>query len=265
CLAETGYSLSRIADTQAGVDPAFIDGRRWVDEAMPPGERVQIIASSFGDPAAAYGVWWDIGYWNSSTDRVLTHLATPDLQQPFPEQFVVTPGGEFGIWDAVSIPGSGALGPGPWFVMAASDRTFGFRDAEVVAERFGVLLLRTEGPPKAAWALYGAADDTGRLLAGSPPAELLLFPRDGAASGTVAAKVTLTGLPGSLEGGRFAAGDERGRVAPGEGETATVRVDAPVGEDGTAHVALQALGRPAPAADGQAPRGVQVAGVELLE
>src|SRR4029078_9194848 len=35
CLVETGYSLRKIADTQQGVSPEFIDGRRWIDAGVP--------------------------------------------------------------------------------------------------------------------------------------------------------------------------------------------------------------------------------------
>ncbi|HEU4656836.1 MAG TPA: hypothetical protein VFR97_04905 [Capillimicrobium sp.] len=258
CVAETGYSLQRIADTQAGVDQAFIDGRRWVDEALPPGAKAQAILSTFGDPASAYGVWWDLAFWNNAVDRALVPYSTPDLQQPFPEQFIVLGDGSFAGWDNVTAT-PGIFGDGPWFLRAAGDRSFGFRDAEVVAERYGVQLVRTNGAPRAAWALAGAADDVGRILTGAPPAELQLFPREPGSRAPVPARVTLTTLPGATEPARYAVGDVRGRVRPGK--TVTVELDARVGEDGVARVPLRSPGSP----DAATPAGVQVAAVEVLD
>lgn len=258
CLAETGYSLRKIADTQAGVSREFIDGRHWIDEAMPDGETAQLIISTLGDPGSSYGVWWDTSYWNSSVDRTMALPSIPDLQQPFPQAFQLWPDGTFrgyvsGAGEA-SVGGPG-LGDGPWFVRATSDRTFAFRDAEVVAERFGVELVRTSTPPRWDWGLTGTADDTGRILRGGPAATLVVAPRAGDEE-EMPVRVTLGTLPGAERGQRYVVGDRRGRVRVGE----TVEVDAVARRDADGWISLpiEAPGEPDPA------RGLQVLAVQVL-
>lgn len=259
CVAETGYSLKKIADTQAGVDQAFIDGRHWVDDALPDGQRAQMIVSTLGDPASSYGVWWDVAYWNSSVDRAMTLPTTPDLQQPFPETFRILPNGQFYGFagDSKGDVGPG-LGQGPWFVRAASDMTFRFRDEQVVAERFGVQLVKTPSPPTAAWSLVGTYDDTGRIPRGMPaPSFLIAFPRDPAAGQRIRVKIVLGTLPGGELGQRYRAGRKRGFVAAGK--TAEVTLRLPVDPKlGYAAVPLRAPGKLDPAK----PRGLQVLSVE---
>ncbi|HWV87222.1 MAG TPA: hypothetical protein VNZ62_17360 [Capillimicrobium sp.] len=257
CLAETGYSLRKIADTQAGVSTEFIEGRHWIDEAMPDGETAQLIVSTLGDPGASYGVWWDTSFWNSSVDRTMALPTMPDLQQPFPQAFQLLPDGTFAgyTWglgpDSIGGPG---LGDGPWFVRATSDRSFAFRDAEVVAERFGVELVRTTTPPRWDWALSGTFDDTGRILRGAPAALLLVAPREGGET-EIPVRLTLGALPGAERGTRFVVGDRRGRVEVGE----TVEVDAVARlSGGLIQLPIEAPGEPDPA------RGIQVLGVQVL-
>jgi hypothetical protein len=262
CVGETVYSMDRIRETQAGVDPAFVEGRRWVDETLPPGERAQLILSTFGDPASAYGVWWDLAFWNDGVDRALTLPSMPDLQQPFPEAFQVLADGTFSSYEGVpGQPGSGdGIGAGPWFLRAASDRTFGFRDAEVVAEQHGVQLLRTATPPRAAWQLTGMADDTGRVLTGWPqPVKVELYPETPGTRADQRAIITLTTLPGAERPVRYAIGDDtRGVVRPGE--TVEVEVRAPISPDGQGVTYLRAPGR----LDQEAPTGLQIVAVEPL-
>ncbi|UGS38751.1 glycosyltransferase family 39 protein [Capillimicrobium parvum] len=254
CLVETGYSLRKIADTQKGVSAEFIDGRHWIDAVVPDGQRAQLILSTMGDPASAYGVWWDTSFWNSSVDRSMQLPTTPDLQQPFPESFQILPDGSFAGYSfglgPASVSGPG-LGDGPWFVRATSDRSFGFRDAQVVAERFGVEVVRTPSPPRASWALYGTADDTGRILRGQPAATLAVYPASKDRT-TLPVHIVLGTLPGSDRGQRYVVGDRRGRVP--KGRTVEVDVDVPVGSGPYPAIKLRAPGRHDP----QHPRGLQV-------
>lgn len=258
CVLETGYSLKKIADTQRGVSAAFIDGRDWIDQAMPPGQKAQLILSTLGDPASAYPTWWDVSFWNSSVDRSMTLPSMPDLQQPFPQTFQVLSDGSFAGYDAgvgLGVPVGPGLGNGPYFVRAASDRTFAFRDARVVAERYGIQLVRTPSPPRAAWALYRTADDTGRILRGAPSAVLWAFPRR-SGERTVRVRVVLTTVPGAAKGQRYVVGHRRGRLRVGA--TADLHLRARVTRDGYALVHLRAPGKP----EAGAPRGIQVTQVE---
>jgi hypothetical protein len=253
CAVETGYSLRKIADTQKGVSPEFISGRDWIDQVMPAGQRAQVILSDFGDPPSAYAVWWDVSFWNSSVNRSVALPTTPDLQQPFPEHIAIAPDGAFYAYRN----GGPGLGAGPWFVRATSDRSFGFREAQVVAERFGVELVRTPTPPRAAWQIFHAADMTGKVLRGAPlPTDLVLYPRAPGTDRVLSARVTLGALPGANRRQRFEVGGVHGAVRPER--TVTVDVRRHVTAEGIASVPIRALG----AADAATPRGVQVLAVQ---
>lgn len=251
CLAETGYSLRKIADTQKGVSTEFIEGRDWIDDLLPAGETANVIISTLGDPNSSWGVWWDVSFWNSSVDRSMRLPTTPPLEQPFPDDFYFDPDGSFRPYS-----GGPGLGDGPWFVRATSDRSFAFRDADVVAERFGVELVRTPSPPTLDWALIGTADDSGRIARGAAPATLLVVPRR-AGEREVPVRVVLGTMPGSERGQAFVVGGRRGRVPAGK----TVEVRATARLDPASQwiaLSLQAPGKADPA------RGLQVLSVELL-
>jgi hypothetical protein len=249
CFVETVYSLRKIADTQAGVSQGFIDGRDWIDHVIPKGQSAQVILSTMGDAASSYAVWWDTSFWNSSVDRSMQLPTTPDLQQPFPQDFSFY---EYGREDGFS-QGSPGLGTGPWFVIAANNRSFGFRDQTVVAERFGVRVVRTASPPTAAWTLNGAADDTGRILRGAPsPASLWVFPRTPDVR-TIPVRLVLGTVPGAAKGTRWTVGKRHGFLR--KGQTVSVEVTGVVDPaKGMAPIAIKAPGRQ----DASAPRGIQV-------
>jgi len=252
CAAETVYSMRKIADTQAGVSQEFIDGRRWIDAVMPPGQTAKVIASTLGDPGAAYGVWWDVSFWNRSVAETMVLPTTPDLQQPFPQQFAIAPSGEF-----LSLPGSVPLGDGPYFVRAASDRSFGFRDAEVVAERFGIELIKTPSPPMADWLLALTFDDTGRIAQGGPPALLWVFPREPGLK-EIPVRLTLGTWPTEGEGvQRYEIDGRRGALRLGQ--TEEVRAMARLDPNTGLTLNIKALG----AVD--ATRGIQVLNVWIGE
>jgi hypothetical protein len=214
-VAETVYSMQKIADTQAGVSQDFIDGRRWIDAALPSDAQAQVFASTLGDPGSAYGVWWDISFWNRTVDRTLYLPTTPDLQQPFPQPFAILPDGQF-----IGINGGIGVGDGPYFVKAVNDRSFGLRDAQVVAERFGIQLLQTPpGPPRADWQLALTLDDTGRIAQGAPAAFLAVFPRT-PGQREIPVTVTLGTWPED-QPARYRVGAQHGTIPAGK--TVTVR------------------------------------------
>jgi hypothetical protein len=241
--------MQKIADTQAGVSQDFIDGRRWIDATLPPGAQAQVVASTLGDPGSSYGVWWDVSFWNRSVDRTLYLPTTPDLQQPFPQPFAILPDGQF-----VGVNGGIGVGDGPYFVKAASDRSFAFRDAKVVAERFGIQLLQTTSPPRADWQLALTLDDTGRIAQGAPAAVLAAVPRT-PGERAIPVTVTLGTWPGD-QPARYRVGAHRGTIPAGK--TATVHAVARLNAaSGYVWVRIKAPGAPDPA------RGIQVLGVEL--
>jgi hypothetical protein len=249
CVAETVYSMQKIADTQAGVSQDFIDGRRWIDAALPPGAEAQVFASTLGDPGSAYGVWWDISFWNRTVDHTLYLPTTPDLQQPFPQPFAILPDGRF-----IGVNGGVGVGDGPYFVKAVNDRSFAFRDAQVVTERFGVQLLQTTSPPRADWQLALTLDDTGRIAQGAPAAFLAVFPRT-PGEREIPVTVTLGTWPAD-QPARYRVGRQRGRIPAGK--TVTVHTVARYNPTSTyVWARIKAVGKL------DLTRGVQVLGVSV--
>jgi hypothetical protein len=246
CVASTVYSMDKIAQTQQGVSQDFIQGRRWVDVAMPAGQRADVIASTMGDPGSAYGVWWDVSFWNRTVDRTLQLPTTPDLQQPFPQQFAFLPDGTMS--DFVS-RGATPFSAGPYFVKADGDRSFAFRDEQVLAEHYGVRLIHTGAPATAAWQLTGTVDDTGKIGRGYPPAQLVAF-QDRPDERQIPVRVTLGTWPDTAKGSeRYVFGRRHGVLR--HGKTVTLSGMARL-HDGYVTLPIRALGK----FDGT--RGIQV-------
>jgi hypothetical protein len=195
-------------------------------------------------------VWWDISFWNRTVDRTLYLPTTPDLQQPFPQPFAILPDGQF-----IGINGGIGVGDGPYFVKAVSDRSFGLRDAQVVAERFGIQLLQTPpGPPRADWQLALTLDDTGRIAQGAPAAVLAAFTRT-PGQREIPVTVTLGTWPGD-QPARYRVGRQRGTIPAGK--TVTVHAVARYNPASTyLWVRIKALGKL------DTSRGVQVLGVSV--
>jgi hypothetical protein len=249
CVAETLYSLRKIADTQKGVSQDFIEGRRWIDEILPPGTSAPVIASTLGDPSTAYGVWWDTSFWNRTTGRTFQLKSTPDLQQPFPYQVVIRPDGQ-----TVGAYGGPGVDDSPYFIQAANDHSFAFRGTQVVAERYGIRVIRVATPPIAAWQLVGNLDDTGRIAQGAPKASLLVFPRS-PDERAIPVTVTLGTWPGD-KSARYVAGGHRGRIPAGR----TVTLHAVARYDPKTTLTFLRLGAPGKLDPGH---GIQLLDVQL--
>lgn len=254
CVLETGYAFRKIADTQAGVDPAFVSGRSWIDAALPAGETAQVILSDFGAPASAPAVWWDVTFWNARVDRSLVLPNLPDLQQPYPEFFHVNADGstEGAAQELTGRPGPG-LGRGSLFVRAVTDRTMAFAGTQILAERFGVQLMRIATPPRVEWELR-ASDSTGRLALGSR-GTLLVY---GAGAHTLT--VRLKPDPAAQRPVRVGIGRAAVTLRPGSREvTLTVPVPPPT-RAGNRVLSVRTTGAPTPAAPAA---GAQVTGVGI--
>jgi hypothetical protein len=216
---------------------------------MPAGQHADVIASTMGDPGSSYGVWWDVSFWNRTVDRTLQLPTMPDLQQPFPQQFAFLPDGSMS--DFVS-RGAKPFSAGPYFVKADVDRSFAFRDEQVLAEHFGVRLLRTGTPTRAAWQLTGTFDDTGRIARGYPPTQLVAF-QERPDEDEIPVRVTLGTWPDTAKGReRYVFGGRHGVLRAGK--TVTLSGVARL-HDGYVTLPIRALG----AFDGT--RGIQVLNV----
>jgi hypothetical protein len=256
CVAETAYSMRKIADTQKGVSPDFISGRRWIDAVMPPGQKADVIASSLGDPASSYGVWWDTSFWNRTTGRTMQLVTAPDLQQPFPLQLGIDTSGHFYEYTY-----QGKVTIGPYVVKAGVDRSFGFRGAVLAAEHFGVQLLKIPEPAQADWMLTDTVDDTGKVGQGGPEsgATVIAFART---EGESVIRVRMTLGTWSADGvprrQRYAINAKHGTIRGGKTKviTATLKLNT----DGAPFIEsrLRAPGK------ANNTRGIQVLTMELL-
>lgn len=252
CVVETAYTLKKLADTQRGVSAAFIDGRSWIDAALPDGATAPMLISSFGDPASSAAVWWDTAFWNKQVRRTLQLASGDTLTQAFPE--------------VCTVLGDGTLASGyigfraklepvdtRWLVRSALDRRIGFAGAQVVKERDGVQIVRLNGPLRVSWRL-ALGSDTGVLTPGVT-GELSIYGRPGPR--TVALDVGAA--PEATRGGRVrirAAGLNSRERSIALKQTTSIRltVRVPIGRPATVRIASLGIA----AAPGAPPAGIQI-------
>lgn len=253
-VAETGYAVKRISDTQKGVSQEFIDGRDWIDKSLPDGARAPMLVSSFGDPPAAIAAWWDAAFWNKKIDQTMQQAGTSNYEQPFPDEFTFD---QTGTAIAYADRQNAPFGSGPYLVRASNDRRYGLRGLQVVAERNGVQIATVPRPVRAAWALTGA-DDTG-LIAPGASATLYLYPDSPGTPTHERVTLGFQSTPGTTRAGHLLIrgdGVRAARRAPaGQDNTFSFDVDVPA--DMFAAVTLTARNGQ-PGKDGSPPPGVLV-------
>ena len=69
-VVQTGYTLHRISLTQAGVSPAFLAGRDWLDREVPGDAPIAAVLGTMFEPASTPGAWWDLDFWSKRLDRL---------------------------------------------------------------------------------------------------------------------------------------------------------------------------------------------------
>ncbi|HZO37371.1 MAG TPA: hypothetical protein VFB41_10920 [Solirubrobacteraceae bacterium] len=162
--AETGYTLKRIRDTQAGAPQAFINARDWLDKALPADAKAGIVLSLVYDPRTTMGVYWDTSFWSKKGDRVYAQTGQPIYEQEFARYFDLDPRtGRIPVLDAR-----------PWLVRAIADRRFDLIGQRVVASNGTLVLVKAPRPYRASWTL-AAQDDAGTIVAGKS-ATMRVFP-----------------------------------------------------------------------------------------
>jgi hypothetical protein len=145
---------------------------------------------------------------------------------------------------------------GQYFVKAANDRSFGFRDEQVITDRFGIRLIHTPAPATAAWQLTGTLDDTGRIAQGGPVAHFVAFSQTTDQT-EIPVRLTLGTFPPEGKGvQRYEVDGRRGAIRAGKTRdvTGVARLDR---ETGYISMPLRALGKT------DATRGIQVLNVYL--
>ncbi len=146
CATETAYTMDRVASTQtAGQE--FLDGRDFIDQAVPGRGDVAALLSVFPDGSRyeSVGRWWDVTFWNSDVRRILRFGDPEDLNQKASTPLELD-------------PRSGALkglGADRWLVVSAADARLALRGRPAGPPRFGLRILRLPGAPSARWAWDG--------------------------------------------------------------------------------------------------------------
>jgi hypothetical protein len=160
-IAETQYTLNKIAQTQAGASAAFVASRGWADRATPNGEPLNAFMGFLFDAPTTVATWWDGVYYNREVANVYKPSGTPSYEQP---SFEVTVDERTGAIHGL---------PGGYLVMPAQPVQVGLQDATPVATLGPLNVVRTGARPRAAFR-FDAPGGTGQLAMGAS-APLRLF------------------------------------------------------------------------------------------
>jgi hypothetical protein len=205
-LAQTSYDLRRVQETQAGVSPAFLRSRGWLDRDVPGGEPIGIMLGEVFDAPSSAAVWWDTSFWSARADRVWTLPGAPIYDQGFARI------AEIDERDG-RIP---ALDERQLIALSAGEKRFGLQGAKPLAGFGGVQVVRVRPPVRAAWTLGDPAAVPGFVATGDR-VRLRVFGDGSAATRTVSLDV----VPSSQ-----APGEYRARLSGG-GDARAVRPDKP--------------------------------------
>lgn len=154
-VAETTYTLHKVAQTQVGASPVFVASRGWADRAHPDDQPLNAFVGLTGDPLTTLGTWWDAVFYNREVDRVYEPAGTPPYEQP--------------SYITVTVdPHTGAVQglPGGYLIVATQPVNVGLRDARRVASYGVVSLVRVPAQPRATFSLETEAG-TGQVPANS--------------------------------------------------------------------------------------------------
>jgi hypothetical protein len=185
-VAQTTYTLHRTALTQAGVSPAFLAGRDWLDRAAPGHGPIGAVLGTMFEPASTPAAWWDLDFWSKRLDRLYRLPGSaPDAQ---------------GFGTAVSLDERtgrlSGLDDRALLVTTGEEKRFSLRGGRAVGASNGFVLWRAPRPYRAAWSLE-AQSDIGDISVGNH-GTLRVF-GDGTA-GTRQVTLTVTTSPYSQQG-----------------------------------------------------------------
>ena len=245
CAGQTGYTLDKLAETQAGAGEDFVENRNWIDREIGGVRSAGGVLAFFDSDLDTTLRWWDVAFWNKSVGRM--HVVLDDgqaFQQPAIETFEIDERtGRIRFLEDFR-----------YVVRSATDTRFGLRGERVIAERYGLAVTEPAAPISARWLLE------------TPSAERSGIPARSAATLRVwdAAEAELTLRAhdaGPVEWSVEHEGRRRsGRLAAGEETTVSVPLDA---AGAVARVAIRAGGRAPADADPALPPPValQLVGV----
>ena len=154
-VAETAYTLDKLADTQRGASEAFLDQRSWIDRALGRDATAQALLATVGDPVTTTTTWWSALFWNRSLRGPYALRGVSTFEQSFPHTVTVD-----------DMTGELLGLPGGYVVVPAKASTFALRGAEVLRREQGLSLVRVPATPSIAWSLL-TRDGTTTVPVGS--------------------------------------------------------------------------------------------------
>jgi hypothetical protein len=230
CIAETQYTMNRLADYEKNQAPKSVAALDWIDDLLPGGAKAPVVLSDMGSPADAEAVWNDIRFWNRKAGDAYW-LGGSELSQPFVQGTVIDRAR--GRFPAVAAQ--------RYVVTAVPDKRFQLQGSKRLGSATSVQLLELKPGGHLDW-LLDAASDAG-LLPVRRPASLRIFPPPKGTTQRVSVSMTTNfQTAGNYRYRIVGAGiDRRGLIKVGKSKTETFEVRVP--RDGYADVHLSASGR----------------------
>lgn len=232
---ETSYVLDHMTTSSGarGASGRPLDGRDWIDRALPDGATAGLIPSPEGTfPVQA--LWWETELFNKEVDRAWAVDEAPTYT-PFPiaRMSLERDTGRLRAHSDAS----------DYLVMSERDRRFQLA-GEVLGRNTsaGMILVRAGRAQQTSWASRYIDGSNGNLL--SKAAAVRVYGSDVAELAEV--RLKLTAPPDARRGYVLAAGTETLAGSLAAGRTRTVRLSVCVGRDGFEDVAVRPRGRPAP-------------------
>ena len=234
---ETSYVLDRMTTSSGtrGASGRPLDGRDWIDTALPDGAKAGLIPS----PEATFPVqslWWETELFNKDVDRAWTVDKGPTYT-PFPAARLTfdRDTGTFRADRAAS----------EYLVMGEGDKRFELAGDVLGRNRSaGLVLVRPKRPYRATWASRDVDGASGSLL--SMRAAVRLFGTRESQRADV--RLTLAAPPDARRGYELVSGAQRARGSIAASHSRTVRMSVCVPADGFEDLAIRPDGRPFPAA-----------------
>jgi hypothetical protein len=156
CGAETAYTYSKVADTQAGTSKDFVAHRGWLDRALPRGARAAIVLTSFGGRPATTADWWDTSFWNKTVTGIYRLAGADGYDTAFARDLGVDPA-------TGRVP---ELDPYAYFVRGGLDGRLSLRGSTTAASSGGYLIVQAERPYRAEWLMSGGDPESSAVPAG---------------------------------------------------------------------------------------------------
>lgn len=190
-LVQTDYVAKRFTNTINRYHGPFhsvpLDGRDWIDEAVPAGADVAIAPSPVADAWTTQRVWWSAEFWNKRVNRAILLDGFGD-HTPFPNDAM-----SFDRRDGSVRTSNGEQ---PRFMVFARNQLVFRPQGRVVSEYSSVLpqdpgleLLDLERPYRVSWTAEGMGGD-GWIVRGQP-ARIRVFPREDGRAQRLTARLDL--------------------------------------------------------------------------